>query len=214
MIAGPPFAADPGARDGRARRYAITYAVVCAIVCATVALVSGIAFAQAPAPATGKLEAGKRGFLAVVTVLQSPRCVNCHPAGDRPMQGDQGKPHAQNISRRSVAAGVPCTTCHQQRNSELVGVAGGPPGAPGWGLPPAEQPMVFQGKSPTALCEQLRDPKQTHGKDLAALLDHVTHVPLVRWGWEPGGGRTLPPLDHAAFVAAFTAWVASSGACP
>jgi hypothetical protein len=120
----------------------------------------------------------------------------------------------QNISRRSVAAGVPCTTCHQQRNSEIVGVAGGPPGAPGWGLPPAEQPMVFQDKSPTALCEQLRDPKQTHGKDLAALLDHVTHDPLVLWGWEPGGGRTLPPLDHAAFVAAFTAWVASAGACP
>jgi len=209
------IARDPSdAGAGWRRELRVTrYAICCAVVCCLVARAPGIAQAQAPA-AAARLEAGKRGFLAVATVLQSPRCVNCHPAGDRPMQGDQGKPHAQNISRRTVAAGVPCTTCHQLRNSESVGVAGGPPGAPGWGLPPADQPMVFQGKSPTALCEQLRDPAQTHGKNLAALLEHVTHDPLVLWGWDPGARRTLPPLDHAAFVAAFTAWVASAGACP
>lgn len=171
----------------------------------------GIAAAQ---PSNDKVAAGKKAFLDVVKVLQSPRCVNCHPAGDRPMQGDQGKPHAQNISRRTVAAGVACTTCHQTRNSEALGVAGGPPGAPNWGLPPVEHPMVFQGKSPTALCEQLKDPKQTNGKDLAGLLEHVSHDKLVLWGWDPGGKRTKPPLPHDKFVAAFTAWVASDGACP
>jgi hypothetical protein len=171
----------------------------------------GVAVAQ---PSNDKVAAGKRGFLEVVKVLQSPRCVNCHPAGDRPMQGDQGKPHAQNISRRTVAAGVACTTCHQTRNSEALGIAGGPPGAPHWGLPPADQPMVFQGKSPTALCEQLKDPKQNNGKDLAGLLEHVSHDKLVLWGWDPGGKRTVPPLPHDKFVAAFAAWVASDGACP
>ena len=26
-------------------------------------------------------------------VIQHPRCVNCHPAGDRPLQGDDSHPH-------------------------------------------------------------------------------------------------------------------------
>jgi hypothetical protein len=73
---------------------------------------------------------------------------------------------------------------------------------------------VFQGKSPTALCEQLRDPARNNHRTLADLLEHVSHDPLVLWGWEPGGKRTLPPLTHDAFVAAFTTWVAGGGACP
>ena len=158
--------------------------------------------------------AGKAGFLQVVQVLQSPRCVNCHPSGDRPLQGDDGRVHAQNISRRTIAAGVPCSTCHQTRNAEAIGVVGGPPGAPGWNLPPAETPMVFQGKTATQLCQQLKDPAQTGGRNLAKLLEHVTSDPLVRWGWAPGKARTLPPLAHDRFVAAFQAWVDSGAACP
>jgi hypothetical protein len=74
--------------------------------------------------------------------------------------------------------------------------------------------MVFQGKTPTALCEQLKNPAHNGGKTLAQLLDHVAHDPLVLWGWSPGGKRATPPLPHDRFVAAFTAWVASDGACP
>ncbi|HET9621593.1 MAG TPA: hypothetical protein VFP84_09520 [Kofleriaceae bacterium] len=165
-------------------------------------------------PAADRVAAGKRGFVAVVQVLQSPRCVNCHPAGDQPLQTDRSIPHAQNISRRTVDAGVPCATCHQDRNSEAIGVAGGPPGAPHWNLPPADMPMVFQGKTATQICEQMKDPKQNHGRSLAQLLDHATHDPIVLWGWNPGGTRTRPPLSHDAFVAAFTAWVDAGGACP
>jgi hypothetical protein len=74
--------------------------------------------------------------------------------------------------------------------------------------------MIFQGRSPTALCEQLRDPSRNGGKDLTALLEHVEHDPLVLWGWQPGGKRTLPPMSHEAFVRAFRAWVNADGACP
>jgi hypothetical protein len=164
---------------------------------------------DAPAPADGA-----KAFAQVAKVLQSPRCRNCHPAGDRPLQTDAGRPHKMNVSRRSGEAGLPCATCHQERNSEAVGVDGGPPGAPHWGLPPAATPMVFEGRTPRALCEQLRDPAQTGGRDLAALLHHVSEDPLVLWAWDPGGARTKPPITHAAFVAAFTTWVESGGACP
>jgi hypothetical protein len=74
--------------------------------------------------------------------------------------------------------------------------------------------MVFEGKSPRELCEQLNDPAQTGGRDLDALLHHVSEDALVKWGWDPGGARTTPPLSHAAFVKAFRTWVESGGACP
>lgn len=177
--------------------------------------VTAFAFAAPDAPATHATpEAGRQAFLDVARVLQSPRCMNCHPAGDAPLQGDRHRPHAMNITRASVEAGLPCGTCHQEKNSEVLGVKGGPPGAPHWGLPPKETPMVFQAKTPRELCEQLKDPSKNGKRDLHALLDHVDHDPLVLWGWAPGGRRTSPPLTHEQFVEAFKTWTASGGACP
>jgi hypothetical protein len=175
-----------------------------------VAIAAGAASADtAPGP-----DAGKQAFVAVARVLQSPRCVNCHPAGDAPLQGDRARKHAMNITRASVEAGVACNTCHQEKNSEAIGIPGGPPGAPKWDLPPRETPMVFQNRSLRALCEQLKDPEQNGHKQMAALIEHVEHDPLVLWGWQPGGKRTVPPLDHARFVAAFKTWAAAGAVCP
>jgi hypothetical protein len=181
---------------------------------AAAGVVIASALTAAGAPSGDAVTAGKRAFADVPRVLQSPRCRNCHPAGNAPLQTDAGKPHAMNISRASAAAGVPCASCHQERNSEAIHIAGGPPGAPHWGLPPAETPMVFEGKTVTALCEQLKDPERNGHRSLAMLLDHVSHDPLVLWGWSPGGTRTTPPLPHDKFIAAFTAWVAGDAACP
>lgn len=186
------------------KRYAL-------IMVALAGLSAALAFAEGGGD--DRTVAGKKAFIEVAKVLQSPRCANCHPADDRPRQGDKFTPHRQNISRKTVEAGVACTTCHQDRNSEdTVGVAGGPPGAPHWGLPPANQ--VFIGRSVSALCAQLKDPAQTGNRSLEQLLDHVTNDALVKWGWNPGGKRTLPPLPHDKFVAAFKTWVDSGGACP
>lgn len=183
------------------------YALITACIAGATA---AIAVAQS---SDDKVTAGKKAFVEVAKVLQSPRCANCHPPDDRPRQGDQMKPHAQNISRKSVDAGVACSTCHQDRNSEeTIGLAGGPPGAPHWGLPPANQ--VFMGRTLSALCAQLKDPATNGNKTLAQLHDHVANDALVKWGWKPGGKRSLPPLSHDKFVAAFKTWVDSDGACP
>src|SRR6476660_2616760 len=34
-----------------------------------------------------------KAFMKVYKVLMSPRCMNCHPAGDAPLQGDDNHVH-------------------------------------------------------------------------------------------------------------------------
>jgi hypothetical protein len=38
--------------------------------------------------------------------------------------------------------------------------------------------------------------------------------PLVGWGWNPGEGRTLPPLSRAEFARDISQWVEKGAACP
>ena len=152
-------------------------------------------------------------FAPVYEVLVSPRCMNCHPDGDRPLSERSGV-HPMNISRRSAESGLPCGTCHADRNTELPGSPLGPPGAPHWQLPPAETPMIFEHRTITELCLQLRDPAANGERSLAELLEHVTADPLVLWGWSPGGERAKPPLSHPLFVERFSAWVDAGGICP
>jgi hypothetical protein len=167
--------------------------------------------ACAPARADDRTAAGLAGFATVYKVLTSPRCLNCHPSGDAPLQYDDARPHAMNISRRSEANGVPCATCHRDKNGLRPGE---PPGAPSWHLPPPETPMIFQGRTPHELCEQLKDPRQTGHRDLPALIAHVAHDDLVGWGWAPGPGRTPVAIPRPQVVAAMQTWADTGAPCP
>jgi hypothetical protein len=156
----------------------------------------------------------RAAFLQVHKVFTSPRCQNCHPSGDAPLQGDDSHVHAQLVKRGHDGHGVygmRCNTCHQEANT--VG-ANMPPGNPKWGLPPPEHKMVFVGRTPAQLCRQLKDPKQTGGRSLAQLLTHVSSDDLVGWGWNPGDGRTLPPLSREDTVAQMKIWIDGGAACP
>ncbi len=149
-------------------------------------------------------------FPEIARVLQSPRCMNCHPAGDAPLQGDESRPHDQNIKRIFESLGGSCTSCHQDR--ALPG-AHLPPGAPHWRMPPAATPMVFQGKTEAALCADLQDPAQNGQRSLEELVHHVDTDPLVLWAFDPGGERTPPPITHEALVALMNEWVALGAPC-
>lgn len=87
-----------------------------------------------------------------------------------------------------------------------------PPGNPSWHLPPPETPMVFQGKTPGELARQLKDQAQNGGKTLEEILEHVEKDGLVTGSWDPGDGRSKPPLSHAEFVAKMKEWVAKGAA--
>jgi hypothetical protein len=161
--------------------------------------------------AGAKAESGVNDFLVVAEVLLSPRCRNCHPAGDAPLNGDRGEPHAMNVSRRSPKAGLDCTACHRGAN---LPVPNGPPGVPGWHMPSAEAPMVFEGRTAGELCRQLKDPAQTGGRKVEDLVEHMEHDKLVLWAWDPGPGRTTPPVSHEELVKRVRGWVSAGAPCP
>jgi hypothetical protein len=165
----------------------------------------------ASTPTAEQLEAARAAFGDVARVLLSPRCRNCHPAGDAPLHGDAGVPHTMNVSRRSPEVGLACTTCHRERNSAIPGA---PPGAPNWHMPGRETPMVFEGHTPASLCRQLKDPVATGGRDLTDLVVHVEDDPFVQWGWQPGPGRSTPPITHHELVERMAQWAAAGGPCP
>jgi hypothetical protein len=158
--------------------------------------------------------ASRAAFLQVYRVLTSPRCQNCHPVGDAPLQGDDSNVHLQNVKRGKDGHGVTamrCDTCHQTAN--LAG-AHMPPGNPKWALPSPEHKMVFVGRSPAELCKQIKDPKQNGGRSMEKLIDHIANDDLVGWGWTPGDGRALPPLSREDTVAQMKIWIAGGAACP
>jgi mono/diheme cytochrome c family protein len=177
-------------------------------------------------------DAGARaGFLEAYKVFMHPRCVNCHPAGDAPLQGEDSHPHSLFRLRRGADGNgvyaLKCSNCHQAQNQPGPNM---PPGAPyplkygvedpahraepRWHLPPAATPMVFEKRTPGQLCRQLLDQKQNGGLSPEQLVDHVSHDPLVLWGWNPGEGRSTPPLMHDEFVSKVKEWLDNGGSCP
>ena len=70
-------------------------------------------------------------FTELGKVLTHPRCVNCHPAGDRPRQRDVMRLHQPPVERGADGFGLPamrCPICHQAANFEPAGVPGNPIG--------------------------------------------------------------------------------------
>jgi hypothetical protein len=156
-------------------------------------------------------------FEVVRSVLQHPRCQNCHPAGDAPLQGDEGHVHLQNVQRGPEGRGMPgleCTTCHGPANPPVTYGPHIPPGvATGWRMPKPDEKLVFVGLAPAALCEQVKDPAHNGGKDQAALLHHLED-PLVAWGWTPGVGREPISVSRPDFINAWRTWARGGSPCP
>lgn len=150
-------------------------------------------------------------FVEAGKVLLHPRCVNCHPAGDRPLQGDTGALHEPWVRRGPDGFGVPglrCSTCHSAANYDAVRM----PGHPQWHLAPAE--MAWEGRSLNQICEQIKDPARNGGHSLKEIVEHMAHDSLVGWGWTPGAGRQPAPGTQAEFGALIKAWTETGAACP
>lgn len=150
-------------------------------------------------------------FTEASRALLHPRCVNCHPAGDTPLQGNAGRVHEPPIVRTKNgmgAVGMQCDTCHGRENYD----PGRVPGAPHWRLAP--QTMAWEGMTPAALCAQIKDPERNGGRTLAKVAEHLRDDELVAWGWTPGPGREPAPGSQAELAALVDAWIATGAVCP
>jgi hypothetical protein len=154
-----------------------------------------------------------QAFLQVYKVLMSPRCMNCHPEGDQPLQGDDSQVHTAMTQRGKDGKGLyagKCSNCHQPENTPGLHT---PPGNPKWSMPPADMKMVFQGRTPHQLALQLMDDNENGHKDKKQLLEHARDT-LVKSGWNMGEGRKPPPLSYDAFVKAWDTWIQKGGYAP
>jgi hypothetical protein len=174
-------------------------------------------FEPTPVSATPDRAAGLRAFAQIERVLLHPRCVNCHvPEG--PLQGDAHVLHYPAVQRGDDGSGVAplhCATCHSTQNSPLVHAPPGldSDGQPGWRMPPASMKMSWFGLFGSALCKVFRDPGTNGGRTLAAIEQHLLTDHLVAWGWSPGVGRRLPPLDKEAFDKQVQTWIRNGAPC-
>ena len=155
-------------------------------------------------------------FMQMHSVLVHPRCLNCHPKGDSPKQGDQARLHVPSMTRGPHDSGPPgmhCDTCHQKANFPASGV----PGAPNWHLAPLS--MAWENRTPGEICRQMLDRRRNGNKSLAQIVHHLTEDALVAWGWNPGvdvtgKAREPVPIAKPEFNRIVHAWAKSGAACP
>lgn len=155
-------------------------------------------------------------FDKVMAVLTHKRCVNCHPSGDTPRQGEDSHLHNFDIVRGPKdkgLAGYTCNTCHQNENNDYSGV----PGAPHWAVAPTS--MAWEGKTRIGIASQMMNPEKNGGKSAEDIMRHLTEDELVLWAWNPGINseglkREKPPVPKEAFIKAVKEWIAAGAPIP
>jgi len=150
-------------------------------------------------------------FAELGKVLVHPRCVNCHPAGDSPRQGEQGRLHQPPVARGVDGHGLAsmrCSICHQAANFD----PGRVPGHPEWHLAPRE--MAWEGKTLGEICAQIKDRARNGGRSPEELIHHIGTDTLVGWAWAPGFGRRRAPGTQKQAGMLAEAWVKTGAACP
>lgn len=153
-------------------------------------------------------------FVEAGKVIQHPRCLNCHPSGDRPLQGDGMRLHQPLVQRGKDGFGATamrCASCHGARNFDATR-AFSVPGDKHWHLAPIE--MAWHGRTLGQLCSQLKDRSRNGDRTMAQLIEHMAHDGLVGWAWAPGAGREPAPGTQKAFGELIEAWAASGAHCP
>jgi len=160
-------------------------------------------------------------FKEVTNVLRHPRCINCHPSGNHPLQGEGENTHRHyfNVQRGEDdrgAIGMRCISCHQSSNNSVTGVPGAPepddPMKSRWHLAPLS--IGWVGLNDAELGARLLDKKQNGNMTPDDLVKHMEDDPLVLWGWDPGGNREPIPISHEEFVKTLKEWVATGAHVP
>ena len=155
-------------------------------------------------------------FGEIAKVRTHPRCINCHPAGEHPLQGADHHAHMPPVWRGEGGAGIAglsCSSCHTEKNVTLMSATfQSIPGHPRWGLAPCE--MNWEGKSLARICQQIKDSNRNGGRTLTQLQEHLAHDHLVAWGWSPDAGREPAPGTQEQLGELAQAWIEAGAKCP
>lgn len=157
-----------------------------------------------------KEERALASFAKMVTVLQSPRCMNCHRS-DVPRVRDTARHHVPRVEPGKDGSGIGglrCVICHRASNNKRSRI----PGAVGWQQAPYS--MSWDGLSAAEICDNLKDRSMNGDRGLDDLKGYFEHDHLVQWAWKPGQNRSKPPLAYEDFLAHVARWVDAGGPCP
>ncbi len=169
-----------------------------------------------PDPGVQEKAAVASPFDIMMDVVSHKRCINCHPAGDRPRQGEDSHIHHFNVQRGPEGHGmevVQCSTCHQSENNNFSGL----PGAPHWHLAPRS--MAWEGLSRVEIAQAILDRTKNGDRSQEDLLEHMTKDPLVLWVFDPGVNnegvaREKPPVSKEDYIKAVTEWFEEGAKIP
>ncbi|MEM9797819.1 MAG: Isoquinoline 1-oxidoreductase subunit [Pseudomonadota bacterium] len=154
-------------------------------------------------------------FDEMAKVITHPRCMNCHPVGNSPLQGDLMEVHQPPVVRGPAdfgAVGMQCTTCHGAQNVAYTGAEGSIPGHEPWHIAPVS--MGWTGMTNAEICAQMKDPERNGNRTLAEVHEHNAEDGLVGWAWDPGEGRTPAPGSQELFGQLTQAWIDAGAGCP
>ena len=172
-------------------------------------LVLGSVLVSASYAAPGDQEKSIKAFMEAAKVFQHPRCVNCHASGDGPTQGDNSNAHLLGVKRGPAdrgTGGYTCKSCHQGQN--IAGI----PGESDWHMAPKS--MSWGKASAAEICQRITDRAKNGNREPSGVALHIENDALVIWAWQPGDGRTTPPISHEEFSRALRTWAASGARCP
>ena len=158
-----------------------------------------------------KQEKSLKAFNKILTVLKSPRCINCHPSGDVPHQGNDQHLHLFGVVRGAENKGgvvQKCATCHHNENNLYSNV----PGAPHWELAPKS--MAWYGLTDVQIGEALVNKSKNGNRSTEDLVNHMSNDSLVLWAWKPGKGRILPPVPLDEFRKTLVEWMDNGAYIP
>ena len=179
-------------------------------------MVMVLASPEPDAPPVLTQQESSEAFETMMQVIAHKRCVNCHPTGDRPHQGEDSHLHRFGVQRGENGHGLPalqCSSCHQEENNLSSGV----PGAPHWHLAPRS--MGWEGLSKIEIARAMTDPAKNGGRSIQEIEKHLTEDQLVLWVFEPGvdhegKAREKPPVSKEDYIAAVKKWVEEGAKIP
>lgn len=177
---------------------------------------SSFTLAQPSERGEEEISASLNAFDQMMLVVAHKRCVNCHPSGDEPKQGEDSHVHRFGVQRGADGHGVAaltCNTCHQEENNLDSGV----PGAPHWHLAPRS--MGWEGMNRVEIAQAMVDPARNGGRSIQEIEKHLTEDPLVLWVFDPGVNhegipREKPPITKEEYIAAVKTWVETGAVIP